>query len=260
MPQTNYFFIDECGDPEFFGKRKKLLVGMKGFQPLLILGMVETTKRKTLQKAILDLRNNILSDTLYNTIYSVSQPNWYFHARTDHPEIRACFFNFLREISPNDLKFHAIIGRKDLQIFNRKHNNNPSEFYFDLVSHLFHNKLNPKHKHSIYLAGRAKSATHKLTSAIELSIENDSKKKGLSIDNIHYKCSIEPSYQMPELSIVDYFLWALQRYLVQDEIRFWQSIEHLSGNVVDLYGDLPNEYGGTTRLLRLEDMKPPLVV
>lgn len=258
MLETHYFFIDECGDPEFYGKRKKLLVGTEGFQPLLILGMVETPNRKTLQKAILELKAEILSDPLYNTIYSVSQPDWYFHARTDHSDIRHRFFQFLRQFNPSELRFHAIIGRKDLGIFNRKHNNNPSEFYFDLVSHLFQEKLNPGHSHSIYLAGRAKSALHKLVSSIDQAIENDAKKKGLEKQDIQYNCSIEPSYQMPELSIVDYFLWALQRYLLKGEIRFWQSIEPLAGEIVDLYGEGPKVYDGETHLLRLDKLKPPL--
>ncbi|WP_028525649.1 hypothetical protein [Runella limosa] len=122
MLQTHYFFIDECGDPEFYGKRKKLLVGTEGFQPLLILGMVETPNR-----------------------------------------------------------------------FNRKHKNNSSKFYL-------------------------------------------------------------------ELSIVDYFLWALQRYLLKGEIRFWQSIEPLAGKIVDLYGEGPRVYDGEseTHLLRLDKLKPPL--
>ena len=187
MLETHYFFIDECGDPEFYGKRKKLLVGTEGFQPLLILGMVETPNRKTLQKAILELKAEILSDPLYNTIYSVSQPDWYFHARTDHSDIRHRFFQFLRQFNPSELRFHAIIGRKDLGIFNRKHNNNPSEFY-----------------------------------------------------------------------IVDYFLWALQRYLLKGEIRFWQSIEPLAGEIVDLYGEGAKVYDGETHLLRLDKLKPPL--
>lgn len=36
-----YCFIDECGDPEFYGKGKRLLVGSSGYQPLLIMGMIE---------------------------------------------------------------------------------------------------------------------------------------------------------------------------------------------------------------------------
>ncbi len=93
MSQT-YFFIDECGDPEFFGKGKSLLVGTKGYQPLLILGMIETTNRKALYKAVNEFSNQILSDTLFKTIPSVSEPNWFLHAKNDHPEVRAEFLSF----------------------------------------------------------------------------------------------------------------------------------------------------------------------
>jgi hypothetical protein len=259
-PKHLYLFIDECGDPEFYGNRKKLLVGTEGFQPLLILGMIETHNRKALHKSILTLKESILADPLFNSIYSVSQPNWFFHARTDHPEIRVQFFQFLRMLTSSDIQFHAVIGRKDLQIFNRKHNNNPSEFYFDLVSHLLQGKLNPDNQYSIYLAGKAKSTLHKLTHAVERAIESDAKKQGFAPQQIQYQCSIEPSHQMSELSVVDYFLWALQRYLLKDEIRFWQTIEFLAGDVVDLYGEMPNEYNGTTRLLRREQLRPLLKV
>ena len=65
---------------------------------------------------------------------------------------------------------------------------------------------------------------------------------------------------MSELSVVDYFLWALQRYLLKDEIRFWQTIEFLAGSVMDLYGEVPNEYNRTTRLLQREQLRPLLKV
>ncbi len=64
MPH-DYLFIDECGDPEFYGKRKKLLVGEPGFQPLLILGLVETTDRRALRQAVLAFQQQILVDSLY---------------------------------------------------------------------------------------------------------------------------------------------------------------------------------------------------
>ena len=40
-----YIFIDESGDPDFYGSKKRLLVGTEGFQPYLIIGMIETTNR-----------------------------------------------------------------------------------------------------------------------------------------------------------------------------------------------------------------------
>lgn len=254
-----YLFFDECGDPEFYGHRKKLLVGSEGFQPLLILGMVETSNRKALRSAVTSLQSKILADSLYNSIFSVSQPNWFFHARSDHSEVRAQFFQFLRTLRPSDLSFHAVIGRKDLQIFNRKHNNNPSEFYFDLVAHLLEGRLHPEKQYSIYLAGKAKTTLHQLTAAVEKAIDKEAAKRGLFAQQIQYKCSIEPSKQMPELSVVDYFLWALQRYLLKGELRFWQTVEFLADSVTDLYGETPNTYNGSTRLLRIENVKPSLL-
>ncbi|HXL55278.1 MAG TPA: hypothetical protein VN958_03410 [Chitinophagaceae bacterium] len=47
MPDTKtYLFIDESGDPVYYGNRKKLLVGADGFQPYLIIGMIVTNNRK----------------------------------------------------------------------------------------------------------------------------------------------------------------------------------------------------------------------
>src|SRR5262245_41584872 len=98
IPKT-YLFIDESGDPSFYGNRKKLLVGTTGFQPYLIIGMIETEDRKALRKAVVDFINSIKADSLYNTIPSVAtDKGWYVHARSDHPEIRAKFFELLRNL------------------------------------------------------------------------------------------------------------------------------------------------------------------
>lgn len=67
-----YIFIDESGDPTFYGSGKKLLVGTEGFQPYLIIGMVETTNRKALRKKVVEFMDSIKSDKLYNTIPSIT--------------------------------------------------------------------------------------------------------------------------------------------------------------------------------------------
>lgn len=251
MPH-NYLFIDECGDPEFYGKRKKLLVGEPGYQPLLILGLVETADRRALQQAVLAFQQQILGDSLYRSIYSVQQPGWFLHARSDHPEVRAEFFKFIR--SCPGLRFHAVIARKELVIFNRKHNNNPAEFYFDIVHHLLHGRLQTGCNHALYLAQKQKNNQAQFAKAIEKSIHVDLQRKRLQ-ERPGYICSIVPSSQMPELSVVDYLLWALQRYLLQGESRFWETIEQRVGSVIDLY-DSQKLYDGQANLLRLEKMKP----
>lgn len=227
-----YHFIDECGDPEFYGKGKRLLVGTEGYQPLLIMGMVETTNRRALRKAIIEQREQILSDNLFKTIPSVSEDGWFFHAKDDHPEVRAEFFKFIRKYP--DIRFHALIARKDIQLFARKHNNNATEFYFDVIKHLLEDSLKPNTQHNIYLAQKAKSTTEKLTNAIEKAIVSSNKKSGIE-QNIAYNCTIEKSQSMPELSIVDYMLWALQRYIFKGERRFYETIEHQTVSIIDLY-------------------------
>ena len=110
---TKYIFIDESGDPTFYGSGKKLLVGTEGFQPYLIIGMVETNNRKALRKAVVEFMNSVKSDVLYNSIPSVNaKKNWYVHARADHPEIRIKFIELLRQLP--DYKAHIVIARKDL--------------------------------------------------------------------------------------------------------------------------------------------------
>ncbi|GAB3988942.1 hypothetical protein GCM10028807_12700 [Spirosoma daeguense] len=247
-----YFFIDESGDSEFYGKRKRLLVGTEGFQPLLILGLVETSNRKRLREAVITLQQQILSDTLYRSIPSVKEPNWFFHARNDHPEVRAEFFKLIR--SYDDLRFHAVIGRKDLDIFNRKHNNNSVEFYFDLVAHLLQEKLQEETEQNIYLAHKPKTTQKQLVTAIDKAIQADNGKLGIQ-QKIRYSCTVEQSSKMPELSVVDYLLWALHRYLLKGEIRFWEAVEPCVSSVLDLYDD-EKQYDGKNTQLRLEKMKP----
>jgi hypothetical protein len=84
-----YLFIDESGDPVFYGNRKRVLVGAEGFQPYLILGMIETSNRRALRKAVMGFMEAIKSDLLYNSIPSLNTgKEWFVHARGDHPEIR----------------------------------------------------------------------------------------------------------------------------------------------------------------------------
>ena len=128
-----YMFIDEGGDSSFYAKRKKLLVGTEGFQPMLNLGMISLSDKKGIRKAIVDFISALKADPLYSSIYSVTLPNWYLHARGDHPEVRAKFFEFLRNL--DGFKSYIVIGRKRLSTFKNKHNNNEREFYFDLVYH-----------------------------------------------------------------------------------------------------------------------------
>ncbi len=223
----SYLFIDESGDPFFFANRNKLLVGTEGFQPYLIIGLIQTDNRKALRKAVVSFMENIKADKMYNSIPSVSnQKGWYVHARADHPEIRAKFFEMLRLLP--GFKAHIVIAKKNLNIFNRKHNNNPTEFYFDVLHHLLKEVLNDDTKeYNLYLSQRGNNSIHRFEEAVKKALSSEQK--------IKYTLEIVPSIEMPELSIIDYLMWAVQRKLLKGESRYFDALKEKYGSVLNLY-------------------------
>jgi len=229
-----YLFIDESGDPVYYGNRKKLLVDTEGFQPYLIIGMIETGNRKALRKAVIDFIESIRADNLYNSIPSIkADKGWYVHARGDHPEIRAKFFELLRNL--DGYKAHIVIAKKDLTIFNRKHNNNPTEFYFDVLHHLLNGRLlNTDCQYNLYLSQRGNNSLHRFQEAVDKALEaREIKTEG----KIKYNLEIVASKEMPELSIIDYLMWAVQRKLLKGESRYFDALKEKYETVLNLYGE-----------------------
>ena len=228
-----YLFIDEGGDSSFYAARKKLLVGLPGFQPMLNLGMVALTDRQEIRKAIIKFMDDLKADPLYSSIYTLTKPDWYLHACNDHPEIRAKFFEFLRNL--DGYKSYIVIGRKRLSTFQTKHNSNGKEFYFDLVYHLLKDRLKDESVvYQIFLSAREKSTQEFLESAIAKAIERDNKKRTKPL-NIQYKFDIVRSQDTYELSIIDYLLWGLHRYIIKDEARFYNALLPKYNLIIDLY-------------------------
>jgi hypothetical protein len=234
QPTKVFIFIDECGDPNFYGSGRRLLVGQPGYQPLLIIGMISTENRKALRRTVLSFREKILGDPLYNSIPSIkNDKEWYLHAKDDHPEIRAKFFELIREIE--GFKSFIVIGRKKIDLFNRKHNNSPTEFYFDLLKHLIKDRLNKEDvQYQVYLSQRGKPNMEFFQKAIEEALNRDNSRRTIPI-KVNYKCDIVLSSQYPELSVIDYLLWALQRYIMRSESRFFNSIIDKYNLIIDLY-------------------------
>lgn len=232
VANKTYLFIDESGDPVYYGNRKKLLVDTEGFQPYLIIGMIETSDRKALRKTVVKFIEGIRADSLYNSIPSITtDKGWYVHARGDHPEIRAKFFELLRNL--DGYKAHIVIAKKDLNIFNRKHNNNPTEFYFDVLHHLLNGRLlNTDCQYNLYLSQRGNNCLHRFQEAVDKALAaSEIKTQG----KIKYNLEIVASKEMPELSIIDYLMWAVQRKLLKGESRYFDALKDKYETVLDLY-------------------------
>ena len=227
-----YFFIDESGDPNFYGNRHKLLVGTPGYQPLLLIGMIVADEIKHLRNAVIDIKSQIETDPLYKSLHSVKS-GWYLHAIEDHPDIRTKFINFLREL--DGFRTFVVIGRKDLNKFQKLHHNNPTEFYYDLLYHLLKDRMNKEdYFYQLFLARRQKTKMDNFSFAVAKAIERDNSKRKNPIV-VNYQCDIVLSSQYPELSIIDYLLWALQRYIIKKEDRFFNALIDKYNLIIDLY-------------------------
>jgi hypothetical protein len=234
-----YLFIDESGDPSFYASGNKCIVGTEGFKPLLLIGLVKLEDKKIIRKAILQFIEEIKNDPLYNSLPCVIAPKgWYLHASYDNLEIRTKFVEFLRKLK--GFEFYCVIGRKRLDVFHNRHNRSETEFYFDLITHLIESRLDKEDtSYQVLLSARNKNTQHKLVEAIDNALKSDNIRRESPL-KIKYNCEIVLSQETPELSIADYLLWAIQRYILQGDKRFYKALEEKYNLIIDLY-DAGNE-------------------
>lgn len=232
MAQTS-LFIDESGNPNFYAGRKRPLWDKPDFESVLMLGMTVTRDRRALREKVLDFQRKILADDLFNTIFSVRQPDWFLHASKDHFEVRLKFIEMMRGL--DDIEMHVVIGRKIPEIFHSKHNGNAAEFYFDVLNKLLTRfDFLPDGSYSLYLSERQSNTLDRFEEALKKALAIQSKRH----DAARFMCRITPSADYPELSVVDYLLWALKRYITKEEDRrYFKALESKFVEIYDVYAN-----------------------
>lgn len=229
-----FYFLDESGDADFFGKKGKRLWETEQWHPVLIMGLLETSNRKQLRKDIVEFHTNLPKDTYYNGICSLGKENHFLHARADHPEVRAAFFQFLR--SRNDFMLYFSIVEKDPEIFISTFNKKPNSFYFHVVEHLL--KMPPfrdNDTHAFYLSRRTKNTHADFDRVLKTALV-----KEMSAGDLRYSADIVKSSEYPELSVIDYMLWSMQRWVMKGEARFLKTFSDRIGGIVCGKGELNN--------------------
>lgn len=230
--KTEYFFVDEAGDPTFFGRHGKNIVGIKGCSKILILGFIRTNNPDKLRKEIIKLNQEIINDPFYKGVPSIEKTRICFHAKDDIPEVRERVY---RKISALDFKAEFFVARKIEAIFLKRHLGKENLFYDDLVSKLFENKLHKVEKSIIYFATRGNKTRQKpLEDAIEKATLTFEKKWGIKIDGQINVLPQSPAGE-PCLQIADYMNWAVQRAFIKSEMRFYNLVEDKISFLVDIY-------------------------
>lgn len=229
---SNWFFVDESGDPTFYDGKGNLIVGQAGCSPILLLGFVETQAPMTLRKALLELQQTIVNDPYFEGVPSLAKTRVAFHAKDDLSEIR---FQVYKLLATLDFKAQFIVARKVERVFRNNFSAKETEFYDHLVYTLFTNTLHRYQDNFIYFAKRgSRNRQVPLEYAIQRSMNEFEQKWKVKINT---KIQIQSQTPVGEacLSIIDYMNWAVYRAFTRGEVRYLRTVEEKVSLLVDLY-------------------------
>jgi hypothetical protein len=231
-------FLDEAGDTTFYGKGKLPIIGTDGVSYTFTLGMTRFFQPlPELRERIVQLQREIEMSPLFKSMESVKKRvqkgGFYFHAKDDSNDLKKVFFDFILSL---DCTFQAVVARKSVDRFKRKHNDNESEFYADILSHLLKDKFNYP-KLILNVAERQNSTSNKnLERAIHRAAERYKKKHPKQeIKTTIFRYSVHKFKDEPLLSVADYLCWVIQRVFEKGEIRFYEYLMPKISLVLDLY-------------------------
>jgi hypothetical protein len=225
---TNFFYVDETGDLTLLGRRGKNLVGTEGVSKCFMVGMARIADPEGVRCDFKALRLSLLADPYFRQIPSMQPESKktarFFHAKDDCPEVRMAVFKLLAE---RDIKVQVGVRRKaEMVIVERLarsmgRRKDPNTVYDDIVKTLFKESLHKAEANVICFARRGKSGRQKaLVAAIRRAKENFFRDTGIEADR---PTRVIPSVPSEEagLQVIDYFLWALQRFYERGDDRYF---------------------------------------
>ena len=231
-PGHNWFFVDESGDPTFYDRRGNLIVRQGGCSPILILGFIETQNPPAIRRAILELQQEVISDSYFQEFPSLKKTAIAFHAKDDVSEIRYRVYKLLASL---EFRAQFIVARKIERVFRNSFQAKETLFYDHLVMHLFQNMLHRYTNNHIYFAKRGSRRRQiPLANAIERGIRRFEQRWETSVATTITIQAQTPKGE-PCLSVIDYVNWAIYRAFTRGEMRYFNTIAEKVSLVVDLY-------------------------
>ncbi len=230
--EHRFFYVDETGDPSFYGKGKKLIVGNEGCSRTFGVGFLRTASPEAIRVRLAALRFEIAADRYLKDIPSIQKTLRAFHAKDDCPEVRKLVFGCLDEL---DFSVQIVIARKLETIFKGKHGQSQDAFYNDLTSHLFERQLHLAKRNTILFARRGnKPQQHALRTAVEAGVASFRQKYPAAAETT-VEVETASSADEPLLQAADYALWAVQRAFERREMRYFDFIQPKVEIVWDIY-------------------------
>ena len=239
--KTVHFFVDESGDPNFYGKGGDIIVGQPGCSRILLLGFVRVEEPELIRKRLAELRDQIAHDPYLKGIPSIRKTLIAFHAKDDCPEIRMMVYKTLAE---HNFAAQVVVARKIERMFRSRYRGSRDEFYEDLVGRLFQNETHKAETNNIVFSKRGnKIQQHTMRTAIEAGAERFRQKWGPDIST---QLNIETlrSSQDFMLQVVDYTNWAVQRAFERGEMRYFNFLREKFELIWDVFDKKNYKAGG----------------
>lgn len=253
MPSAtvHHFFVDEAGDLTLFDRKKRLVLGREGVSSTFIVGAALVADPIGVAERLGALRARLLADPLLAGAASM-QPDAgrtavAFHANKDLPEVRLEVF---RQLMREEIRVFAAIRRKhrladevrEFQVQTGSKRDMES-VYDSLVERVFRDRLHLAEETRIVFAHRGHAnRTHALHQALAAAKRKFERRWGKGIDKPTLVTSAFPR-EAAGLQAVDYFLWALQRWLERGEVRFFDAVRQHFGLIVDVDDTRNHPYG-----------------
>ena len=236
--ETSHRFLDEMGNPTFFGKGKQCIIGHEGVSLAFGMGIAKIERPLAeVRKEIQALQQQVVNDALLNTLPSVvkrvNKGGFFFHACKDTPDVRTVFLHYLRELP---CSIEVVVARKIPALFVKKHHGQEDEFYADLLAHLIKSRLKKAHRLVLNVAARGSSTRSKvLDEALIKAMGRAGRKWGEDQLQAKVVFNVQTPLTEPLLCVPDYLNWAVQRVFERGETRFYDYLKDKIRLVVDLY-------------------------
>lgn len=259
---TRHFFVDEAGDLTLFDRHGRPMLGREGVSHYFMVGVAEIVLPDDVARLLSELRSQMIADPYFNRAPSFHPERRrtavVFHAKDDLPEVRWWVYQQLRVCH---VRFAAVIRRKSvleslaMNSMNCGRRVSVDAVYDGLVTQLFADRLASTDDHHITFAVRKTSYRD---AALVQAIERAST---LQPRPIRFVALSDQPAAVSGLQVVDYYLWATQRFFERNEGRFIagmaDQVEYIWDLDDDRGGPAGVRYEGKRGILELES-KPPL--
>ncbi len=240
MDKPTYYYIDESGDLALFNKKKrKLNLQTNGVTSIFYLGLVKINDPQQLNSKLDGLRNYFRENELYRHLANLEESLKFFHAKDDMYPIKIKVFETLKQL---DFSTHVIFRRKDAMQIEKSADFSITSEYHSMISRLLRDRLH-KNNNIIVFSRRGDTINDRsLKDAIEKAKNNFTKKHKQSsiFTTSHF---IGEPLNHNGLQVIDYVLWAINRFLTKKEDGYIDAIKDKIKLIVDMDDKRTKGYG-----------------